>query len=69
MWVAKQDLAIGIDGSGSVREDGFKVWVAYSQTLLKRDQTEYFEQEAMRIGVLLFGNGKIIYDNFNGWCQ
>jgi len=60
--IAQQDLVIGLDGSGSVREDGFKILKAYAETLVKRYQTEYFGEAAMRIGVLLFGNGIILED-------
>jgi len=60
--IAKQDLVIGIDGSGSIRQDGFKVLIAYTKTLLKRYQMDYFGEPAMRIGILLFGNGIIMPD-------
>merc|ERR1719498_1751435 len=60
--IAKQDLVIGLDGSGSVRADGFKILVTYVKTLLKRYQMEYFGQPAMRIGVIFFGNGAIMSD-------
>jgi len=60
--VAKQDLVIGLDGSGSIREDGFKILQSFVVTLLKRYQMNYFGQPSMRIGVLLFGNGVIMED-------
>jgi len=60
--IAKQDLVIGLDGSGSVRESGFKILKAYAETLLKRYQMAYFGEPAMRIGVMLFGNGIIMPD-------
>jgi len=60
--IAQQDLVIGIDGSGSVREEGFKIIISYTKALLKRYQMQYFGQDAMKIGVLLFGNGIIMDD-------
>jgi len=60
--IAKQDLVIGLDGSGSVRESGFKIIKAYAETLLKRYQMQYFGESAMRIGIMLFGNGIIMPD-------
>jgi len=58
--IAKQDLVIAVDGSGSVREDGFKILKSYTKTLLKRYQTKYFGEDAMKIGIVLFGNGVLI---------
>jgi len=63
--VAKQDLVIAVDGSGSVREAGFKILKSYTKTLLKRYQTEYWGQPAMKIGIVLFGNGVLIPDANN----
>lgn len=60
--IAKQDLVIGIDASGSVRESGFKILISYTQTLLKRYQMQYFGEDAMKIGVVQFGNGVIMPD-------
>jgi uncharacterized protein YegL len=58
--IAKQDLVIAVDGSGSVREAGFKILKSYTKTLLQRYQTEYFGEDAMRIGIVLFGNGVLV---------
>jgi hypothetical protein len=63
--VAKQDLVIAVDGSGSVREDGFKILKSYTTTLLKRYQTAYWGQPAMKIGIVLFGNGVLVPDTNN----
>jgi len=60
--IAKQDLVIAIDGSGSVREQGFKVLTSYVGTLLARYQTEYYGDAAVKIGIVLFGNGVIMPD-------
>jgi len=60
--IAKQDLILAIDGSGSVTDQGFKILKAYATALLERYQMMYFGEPAMRIGVVLFGNGAILAD-------
>jgi len=60
--IAKQDLVIAVDGSGSVRDAGFKILKSYTSTLLDRYQMQYFGQSAMKIGIVLFGNGIIMPD-------
>jgi len=60
--IAKQDLVIAVDSSGSVNKDGFAIIVKYTSALLARYQMEYFGDKAMRIGVVLFGNGIIMAD-------
>jgi len=60
--VAKQDLVIAIDGSGSVRSEGFKVLTTYVGKLLERYQTEYYGDAAVKIGIVLFGNGVLMPD-------
>merc|ERR1719199_1144985 len=60
--VANQDLVIAVDGSGSVRQGGFDILKKFVKKLLERYQTEYFGSEAVKIGVVLFGNGVIMPD-------
>jgi hypothetical protein len=60
--IANQDLVIAVDGSGSVREKGFKVLKSFVKTLLGRYQTMYFGSPAVKIGIVLFGNGVIMPD-------
>jgi len=60
--IAKQDLIIAMDSSGSVREDGFKVIKDFVGVLLKRYMTEYYGEPAVKIGVVMFGNGIIMPD-------
>jgi len=55
-------LVIAVDGSGSVRDAGFKILKSYTSTLLNRYQMQYFGQSAMKIGIVLFGNGIIMPD-------
>jgi len=57
-----QDLIIAVDGSGSVQESGFKILKGYVKELLKRYETEYFGERAVKIGIVLFGNGVIMPD-------
>jgi len=63
--IANQDLVIAVDGSGSVREDGFKILKSFTKTLLKRYQAEYYGQSAMKIGIVLFGNGVLIPEDLS----
>jgi uncharacterized protein YegL len=60
--IAHQDLVIAVDGSGSVREAGFKILKKFLAKLLSRYETEYFGAEAVKIGIVLFGNGVIMRD-------
>merc|ERR1719329_209788 len=62
MCVAKQDLIIAIDGSGSLAQNGFQFLKSFAVALLERYKTLYFGAAATRIGVLLFGNGVILED-------
>merc|ERR1719161_2164334 len=60
--IAKQDLIISIDGSGSLRESGFKALKAFAASLVDRYQGEYYGHEDMKIGVVQFGNGEVLDD-------
>jgi uncharacterized protein YegL len=60
--VAQQDLVIAIDGSGSVQTSGFDVLKKYVKSLLDRYQTKYWGDDAVKLGVVLFGNGVIMPD-------
>jgi len=58
--IAKQDLIVAIDGSGSLDEHGFDNLKKFSTTLLNRYHSKYFGAEAVRVGLVLFGNGVIL---------
>merc|ERR1719198_2646113 len=60
--IANQDLVIAIDGSGSVREDGFTTLKNYALELITKYQAGYFGKSAMKVGVIEFGNGIIMED-------
>jgi len=60
MCIAKQDLVLVIDGSGSVKEEGFEAIKDFAANLTQRYNSMYFGEPAMKVGVVLFGNGKLI---------
>lgn len=60
--IAHQDLVVAIDGSGSLRDSGFAILKKFVKKLLSRYETEYFGDEAVKIGIVLFGNGVIMPD-------
>jgi hypothetical protein len=60
--VAQQDLLLAIDGSGSLREGGFNTIKNYALNLLSKYHSQYFGHEAMKIGLIEFGNGIIMPD-------
>jgi len=62
LCVAKQDLILAMDGSGSLTEVGFGVLKTFALVLLTKYNAEYFGADAMKIGVLQFGNGVILED-------
>jgi len=58
--VAKQDMLLAIDGSGSLTEDGFGILKSFAVDLLSKYHAEYFGESAMKVGVIEFGNGVIM---------
>merc|ERR1719310_376478 len=60
--IAKQDLVIAVDGSGSISEKGFDVIKGFVSRLVDRYKGEYFGSTEMQIGVVHFGNGEIMDD-------
>jgi hypothetical protein len=57
--VARQDLVLTIDGSGSLRESGFEVIRDYAANLTTRYESFYYGAEDTKIGVVYFGNGAL----------
>jgi hypothetical protein len=57
--IAKQDLVLTIDGSGSLRQSGFEIVQNYAANLTTRYQSFYYGNEDMKIGVVYFGNGQL----------
>jgi hypothetical protein len=60
--IARQDLVLAIDGSGSMKQEGFDIVKSFALNLTSRYQNVYYGQEDMRIGLVLFGNGEY-FDN------
>jgi hypothetical protein len=60
--LARQDLVIAIDGSGSVSEKGFNILKKFAGKLLRRYTGMYYGSPAMQVGLLQFGNGMIMPD-------
>jgi len=60
MCIAELDLFVAIDGSGSLRSKGFKVLKKFAATAIRRFKGEAFGREAVKVGVIQFGNGKIL---------
>merc|ERR1719421_2494774 len=60
--VAKQDLILSIDGSGSLREKGFKIVKAFVAKLVSKYKGEYYGFKDVQIGIVQFGNGQILKD-------
>lgn len=59
MCIATMDLIIAIDGSGSLREEGYGVLRDFAAALARRMKGEAYGYEAVKLGVVQFGNGKI----------
>merc|ERR1719450_1236957 len=60
--IARQDLVIAVDGSGSVKQEGFDIIKKFAKNLTSMYQSVYYGVEDMRIGLVLFGNGEY-FDN------
>jgi hypothetical protein len=60
--IAKQDLVLAIDASGSLRDTGFKILKNFAAGLIDKYKGSYYGYEDMRIGVVQFGNGHILDD-------
>merc|ERR1719146_33917 len=60
--IARQDLILAIDGSGSVQDSGFGVLKDFALKLVDKYQGMYYGYADMKIGIILFGNGEIMDD-------
>merc|ERR1719225_1643986 len=58
--IAKQDLVIALDASGSLKEKGYDIVRGFAVNLTKRYKSKYFGAPAVKMGVALFGNGHLI---------
>jgi len=62
--IARQDLVIALDGSGSVTKKGFEILRKFTTNLTSRYRAEYYGQEEMRVGLILFGNGVLLKEGY-----
>jgi len=60
--IAHQDLIINVDGSGSVNTESWALVKNFTGQLLKRYKSVYYGDQAVHIGLVLFGNGAIEED-------
>jgi protein required for attachment to host cells/uncharacterized protein YegL len=58
--IAKMDLIIAIDGSGSLRESGYDVLKNFATMLVGKMRSKSYGFEAVHVGVVQFGNGKLL---------
>jgi hypothetical protein len=58
--IAKMDLILAIDASGSLKKEGFETLKTFATNLTARYRGQYFGMQDMKIGIALFGQGKIV---------
>jgi hypothetical protein len=57
--IANQDLILAVDGSGSLKESGFKILRSFAANITGRYKGEYYGHQMAQLGVLQFGNGHV----------
>jgi uncharacterized protein YegL len=57
--IAALDLIIAIDGSGSISEKGFAILKTFAKSLISNYKAEAYGNEAVKVAVVQFGNGKL----------
>jgi len=62
--IARQDLVIAVDGSGSVKKKGFDILKSFARNLTSRYRAVYYGQEDMRVGLILYGNGVLFKEGY-----
>jgi len=55
----KIDLVLALDASGSITEKGFDILKNFAARLVKRMVPTAYGRDAVRVGVVMFGNGKL----------
>jgi hypothetical protein len=60
--VAKQDLVIAVDSSGSLREKGSNAVRDFAAKYIEKLKGKYYGDSAMQVGVLQYGNGALEAD-------
>jgi uncharacterized protein YegL len=61
--VETMDVVLLIDGSGSLTQRGFEVLQNYTIEIVKKLKANSYGHEAMRVGIVQFGNGHLGSDN------
>jgi len=57
--IATLDMIVAIDASGSISEKGFDILKTFAKSLLSRFKTSAYGNEAVKVSVIQFGNGKL----------
>lgn len=57
--VAKLDVVLALDGSGSVTGKGFEVLKTFALKVIDKLQSEAYGSEAVRVSIVQFGNGHL----------
>lgn len=57
--IAELDVVLVIDGSGSLTEAGFTVMKEFASKLVDRFRPTAYDREAVKVGVVQFGNGRL----------
>lgn len=60
--LAKMDMILALDGSGSLRESGYDMLKQFTVEYIKRMKAKAFGRKAVRVGVIQFGNGQLLKD-------
>lgn len=60
--IAKMDLVLAVDGSGSVGSDNWKIATNFTGELYRRMGGVFRSRQRTRIGLIKFGNGEIFPD-------
>merc|ERR1719401_2183529 len=60
--ISQMDLVIMLDSSGSLRESGFDVLRDFAANVTGRYKGMYYGAAMMQVGVVLFGNGRVMPD-------
>lgn len=58
--VAKLDVVLALDGSGSVTEKGFDILKTFAVQVVKKLKGEAYGAKAVRVSVVHFGNGHLV---------
>ena len=58
--IAKQDLVLALDASGSLKQKGWDVVKQFAANLTRRYEPKFFGRSSVKVGVTLFGNGHLI---------